>query len=64
MGKRKQPTDEFKDAIFINDQTFIDYQERFKKIAMSIFEWKNLPNSMDSRFIERCLYKWEKWTKK
>lgn len=56
MGKRKQPTDEFKDAIFINDQTFIDYQERFKKIAMSIFEWKNLPNSMDSRFIERCLY--------
>lgn len=56
MGKRKQPTDEFKDAILINDQTFIDYQERFKKIAMSIFEWKNLPNSMDGRFIERCLY--------
>ncbi len=54
--KRTQPTDEFADAIYINDQTFLDYQERFKKIAMSIFEWKNLPNSMDGRFIERCLY--------
>lgn len=30
--------------------------ERFKKIAMSIFEWVNLPDSMDARYIEKCLY--------
>ena len=30
--------------------------ERLKKIAMSIFEWVNLPKSMNSRWLERCLY--------
>ena len=47
---------ELKDAILINNSTYIDYLERFKKIAMSIFEWVNLPDSMDARYIEKCLY--------
>ena len=47
---------ELKDAILINNSTYIDYLERFKKIAMSIFEWVNLPDSMDARYIEQCLY--------
>lgn len=46
----------FKDYMYINDDTYIDYLERLKKIAISIFEWKNLPDSMDSRFLEFCLY--------
>lgn len=44
------------DNIIINDATFIDYLQRFKKIALSMFEWTNLPTGMDSRFLERCLY--------
>lgn len=44
------------DNIIINDLTFIDYLQRFKKIAMSMFEWKNLPSGMDARFLERALY--------
>jgi hypothetical protein len=44
------------DNIIINDATFIDYLQRFKKIALSMFEWQNLPSGMDARFLERCLY--------
>lgn len=59
MGKQKNPIrmhNQFKDAILINSQTYFDYLERFKKIATSLFEWKNLPDSMDARFLELSLY--------
>ena len=57
MGRK--PTrghNQFRDAILMNSQTYIDYLERFKKIALSMFEWRGLPDSMDSRFIETSLY--------
>lgn len=44
------------EAVWLNDQTYLDYKRRLKKIAMSIFEWRNLPDSMDSEYIEYCLY--------
>ena len=44
------------DAMYVNNATYVDYLERFKKIAMSIFEWENLPASMDARYLEKCLY--------
>jgi hypothetical protein len=44
------------EAVWLNDQTYLDYKHRLKKIATSIFEWKNLPDSMDSEYIEYCLY--------
>lgn len=47
---------QFIDNIMVNDATYIDYLERFKKVALSIFEWVNLPKSMNSMFLERCLY--------
>lgn len=59
MGKRIRkvpPKDAFRDAILMNDQTYIDYLERMKKICLSMFEWENLPTSMNARFIEMCLY--------
>lgn len=46
----------FKDYMYINDDTYIDYLERLKKIAISIFQWTNLPESMDERFLEYSLY--------
>lgn len=49
-------TSKFKDYLYVNDDTYIDYLERLKKVAMSMFEWVNLPDSMDSRFIEKCLF--------
>lgn len=44
------------DAIYLNDKTYIDYLYRLKKIATSIFVWENLPNSMDGRYLELCLF--------
>ena len=46
----------FEDAIIINSQTYIDYLERMKKIALSMYEWVNLPPTMSSRYLELCLY--------
>lgn len=46
----------FKDAALVNDATYFDYLDRIKKIALSIYEWVNLPAGMDSRWLERCLY--------
>lgn len=44
------------EAVWLNDQTYLDYKSRLKKIATSIFSWENLPDSMDSEYIEYCLY--------
>ena len=57
MAKRKFKGDpRFLDTMLSNERTYIDYLERFKKIALSMFEWVNLPESMDERFLESCLY--------
>ena len=47
---------QFKDAILMNNQTYFDYLDRFKKVATSMFEWKDIPDSMDSRYLELSLY--------
>ena len=47
---------QFIDSAVLNDATYIDYLDRFKKIALSIFEWVNLPKSMNSRWLELCLF--------
>lgn len=54
--KKKGISNQFEDAMLLNSRTYIDYLERMKKIAMSMFEWVNLPDSMNSRFLEMCLY--------
>ena len=56
IKKAKPPKSEFRDAIILNDQTYIDYLERLKKIALSLFEWVNLPDTMNSRYLEMSLY--------
>lgn len=59
MGRKIRkipPKDAFRDAILLNNDTYIDYLERMKKICLSMFEWVNLPQSMNARFIEMCLY--------
>ena len=46
----------FIDSAILNDATYMDYLDRFKKIALSMFEWVNLPKSMNARWLEMCLY--------
>ena len=40
----------------INDRTYTDYYYRLMLMARSVFEWKNLPNGIDEKWIERYLY--------
>lgn len=54
--KRSKQNYEFQDALKINDATYSDYLLRFQRIALSMFEWINLPKSMDARYLEKCLY--------
>lgn len=54
--KRKNQNYKFEDSLLVNDATYIDYLNRFRRIALSMFEWVNLPKSMDARYLEQCLY--------
>ena len=54
--RKVPPKDAFRDAILMNNRTFNDYLDRMRKICLSMFEWVNLPDSMNARFLEQCLY--------
>ena len=56
--KRTQKRNNYKwsDSALVNNATYVDYLNRFERIARSIFEWVNLPKSMNARWLERCLF--------
>ena len=54
MGKKNNSL--FFDSLMLNDSTYIDYLRRMERICLSMFEWPGLPNSMDSRFLEKSLF--------
>ena len=59
MGRRKQNyrnNHEFIDSAYVNSQTYFDYLNRFKQLAITQFEWINLPESMNALYLELCLY--------
>lgn len=57
MGKRlKQHNSPITEADVLNRLTYEDYLHRIRRLVLSIFEWTNLPNTMDSRYIEECLF--------
>ena len=51
---------EFITSSVLNSETYLDYLERLKQVAISQFEWLNLPKSMNAQFLERCLYEFGK----
>lgn len=56
MKKLRRKDIEFLDSELTNQKTYFDYLNRFKKIALSMFEWENLPKGMNQRYLEQCLY--------
>ena len=42
----------------INNKTYIDYYNRLMELALNVFEWKNLPPTVDERFLEMALYEY------
>lgn len=53
MRKKKK---EFWESAYLNDATYQHYYNRLTELAISMFEWKNLPDSIDQRFLELTLF--------
>ena len=47
-------------AKYLNDRVYTDYLYRLMLIARSVFEWTNLPNGIDEKWIERYLFSYGK----
>ena len=56
MRKTKGKNNKFLTSAILNDDTFCDFMYRLKNVAVSMFEWQNLPSSMDSRYLEETLF--------
>lgn len=53
MGKKKTL---FEESLALNNLTYQQYINRLTELAISMFEWKNLPDTIDSRYIELRLF--------
>lgn len=42
--------------MMLNSRSYLQYFERLKQLGMSMFEWKNLPETVDERFMELILF--------
>ena len=47
---------QFDESAKNNNRTYIRYVDRLTELSMSMFEWKNLPPSVDERFLELTLF--------
>lgn len=56
MGRKKGETDLFVSSAVLNNLTFQQYVERLTELTITVFEWKNLPFSVDARYIELKLF--------
>lgn len=54
MGRRKH--DIFDESMVLNNLTYRQYLNRLTELAISMFEWKNLPNTVDARYLELHLF--------
>lgn len=54
MFKQVHTMKSYEDSI--NDLTFTDYYLRLNLLARSVFEWKDLPNNISEKWIERYLF--------
>ncbi len=53
MGKRKNL---FNESLILNKYTYTQYVNWLTELAISMFKWKNLPASVDARYIELQLF--------
>lgn len=57
MGKRKQHSSKnFWESNYMNNRTYMQYYDRLTELSISMFEWKNLPGTIDPRFLELTLF--------
>lgn len=54
MGRRKHNI--FDESLILNNLTYRQYLNRLTELAISMFEWKNLPDTVDARYLELHLF--------
>lgn len=47
--------DPFMDSLYTNERVFNDYLQRLQNLAINVYEWKGLPETVDPRFLELIL---------
>lgn len=53
MRKGRKAQDE---AFLQNQRTYLQYVNRLTELSISMFDWKNLPDTIDARFLELALF--------
>ena len=53
MGRKKT---QFEESALLNNRSYKYYFYRLKELAISMFDWKGLPSSVDPRYIELGLF--------
>ena len=53
MGRKKT---NFEESLSMNNYTYMQYAYRLMELSISMFEWKNLPEGVDERFLEMVLF--------
>lgn len=54
MGRRKRTF--FEDSAMLNNRTYLQYIEHLTELSISMFDYENLPDSVDWRFLELTLF--------
>lgn len=56
MGSRKREKSLFGESATVNNLTYMQYLNRLTELSVSMFEWKNLPPTVDARYLELHLF--------
>ena len=54
MSRRRKT--EFWDSAVRNNLAYNEYVDRLSELSMSMFDWRGLPDGVDERFLELCLF--------
>lgn len=57
MGNRKRVKTQFEDSLLMNNRSYMQYVNRLTELSTSMFEWKNLPETVDRRYLELTLFR-------
>lgn len=56
MGRRNRNKDMFNSSVLDNNLTYKQYLDRLVELSISMFDWRNLPDTVDARYIELQLF--------
>lgn len=60
MGKKNKNNSSFIESSVLNNATFNYYLNAFRKVCLSMFEWRDLPDTMNEQWLEKSLFEFGK----